>query len=368
MARCASASAGASASASASASAMREIDASSLDPIVLGANYPAHAYPGQGMSARLRGVSPGPAPEPEDWVASVTTRWQEASSGLSRLPDGRLLRDAIAADPEAYLGPEHVAAYGSDPGLLVKLLDSAERLIVHCHPNREFARAHLGCAHGKTEAWLVVEAEPRAQVYLGFQRPVGLEELGTWVAEQRLEQMLAALHVLPVQTGSVVLVPAGVPHAIGPGILVVELQEPTDFTIALERRGSGPGDLGLGPDLALSCVDRESWSVDRVERLRGRPLGAAGSLLPPGAGPFFRAERVRARSGGEISEGYAVLVVVSGSGHLEGRFPARRVAVGRGSTLLMPYAAGPARASGDLEIVVCRPPSPGEPRLSRPVV
>ena len=63
-----------------------------------------------------------------------------------------------------------------------------------------------------------------------------------------------------------------------------------------------------------------------------------------------------------------MLVVVSGSGHLEGRFPARRVAVGRGSTLLMPYAAGPARASGDLEIVVCRPPSPGEPRLSRPVV
>ena len=61
-----------------------------------------------------------------------------------------------------------------------------------------------------------------------------------------------------------------------------------------------------------------------------------------------------------------MLVVVAGSGNLEGRFPARRVAVERGATVLMPYAAGPARASGDLEIVVCRPPAPGAPRLSRP--
>ena len=178
---------------------MRGADASSLDPIVLGAHYPAHAYPGGGrLPVRVsEGPTQGRKPEPEDWVASVTTRWQEASSGLSRLPDGRLLRDAIAVDPEAYLGPEHVAAYGSDPGLLVKLLDAAERLIVHCHPNREFARTHLGCAHGKTEAWLVVDAEPCAQVYLAFRRSVDRHELGTWVAEQRLDEMLSALHVVP---------------------------------------------------------------------------------------------------------------------------------------------------------------------------
>ena len=59
---------------------MRVTDATSLDPIVLGANYPAHTYPGGGMSARFRGADPGAAPEPEDWVASVTTRWQEAST------------------------------------------------------------------------------------------------------------------------------------------------------------------------------------------------------------------------------------------------------------------------------------------------
>jgi mannose-6-phosphate isomerase len=276
------------------------------------------------------------------------------------------LRDAIEAGPEAYLGPEHVAAYGRDPGLLVKLLDAAERLIVHCHPNREFARAHLGCAHGKTEAWLVLDAAPRAQVYLAFHRSVERRELDAWVAEQRVDEMLSALHVVPVQTGSVLLVPAGVPHAIGPGILVVELQEPSDFTIALERRASNGGDLGLGPDLALTCVDREAWSVDRVGRLRGRGLGAEGSLLPSAADPFFRAERVLARSGGVIGEGYAVLVVLAGSGSLEGRFPARRVPVERGATVLMPYAAGPARARGDLEVVVCRPPAPSAPRLSRP--
>jgi hypothetical protein len=121
-------------------------------------------------------------------------------------------------------------------------------------------------------------------VHLGFHRPVGRHELDAWVAEQRVDEMLSALHVLAVQAGSALLVPAGVPHAVGPGILIIELQEPSDFTIAIERRSPIGGDLGLGTDLALSCVDREAWSGDRVEQLRGRGLGAAGPLLPPAAG------------------------------------------------------------------------------------
>src|ERR1019366_9728842 len=95
-------------------------------------------------------IDPGPAPSPEDWVGSVTRRFGRAPTGLSRLEDGRLLADAVARDPVAFLGPDHVEASGVDTGLLVKLLDTAERLIVHSHPDRDFAKRHLGCGQDRS--------------------------------------------------------------------------------------------------------------------------------------------------------------------------------------------------------------------------
>src|ERR671922_204086 len=78
---------------------------------------------------------------------------------------GTTVRDAVAADPVAFLGPEHVERFGADTRLLVKLLDAGERLPVHFHPDDEFARRH-GFAHGKTEAWLMVDARPGAKIWL----------------------------------------------------------------------------------------------------------------------------------------------------------------------------------------------------------
>lgn len=335
-------------------------------PVLLGPNHPKQAYAGGGRGARFRGLDPGPSPEPEDWLASVTARWGQDADGLTRLPDGRYLREAISKDPEAFLGPDHLERYGPDPGLLVKLLDAAERLVVHCHPDRDFARRHLGCAHGKTEAWVVLEADPGAEVFLAFDRPVERAELDAWVADQRVDQLLGALHPLAVQAGSAILVPAGVPHAIGPGVLIVELQEPTDFSVLLERGPFASGDLGLGFDVALGCVDRDAWADERVGRLVGPGLGVEGPVLPDAAAPFFRAERAVAGAGGSLDAGYAVLVVASGTGTIEGDFG--RLAVERGATVLVPHAAGPLRLEGTLEAVVCRPPAPDAPSVARPVV
>ena len=91
------------------------------------------------------------------------------------------------------------------------------------------------------------------------------------------------------------LCPAGVPHAIGSGVFLVEVQEPTDFSVLLEYEGfalDGPADghLKLGYDLALECVDRSTWTPERVAELRG-----TDRLLPSAADPFFAADRVRAQ-------------------------------------------------------------------------
>jgi mannose-6-phosphate isomerase len=307
----------------------------------LPANQPETFYRGAGRIAAFRSGQALPD-RPEDWVASTTSRFALAPSGLSTLPDGRLLADAIAADRAWWLGPGR-----TDTGILVKLLDAGQRLPLHAHPDRRFANAHLASPYGKTEAWVIVSAEPDAVVHLGFTRDVSADELAGWVAGQRVDEMLAATNRIPIRAGDAVLCPAGVPHAIGAGVFLVEIQEPTDFSVLLEYRdfaldGPADGHLGLGYDLALECVDRSAWAPDRIESLRG-----TSRLLPAAADPFFTADRLG--SGAMLGAAFSVVVVVAGTGTLSGEHD--NLAVRRGDTIVIPYAAGQVTLTGDVEAV-----------------
>jgi mannose-6-phosphate isomerase len=304
--------------------------------VALPANQPETFYRGAGRIGAFRGVDGLPA-RPEDWVGSVTPRFGLAPSGLSTLPDGRLLADAVEADRAYWLGPDR-----TEPGVLVKLLDAGERLPVHVHPDRGFAASHLASAYGKTEAWVIVEARPDAFVHVGFSRDVSEKELADWVERQDVDALLGATNRLPVAAGDAILCPAGAPHAIGDGILLVEVQEPSDFSVMLERFGLPGGDLGLGYDVALQCVDRSAWDADRLAALRGD----GDSLLPAAAGEFFSAARVRA---GASITGFSVLIVIDGQGRLRGEHD--DLPVRRGDTLLVPYASGPLSLDGDASVI-----------------
>ena len=161
--------------------------------MLLAANQPADRfYRGGPRIAAFRGERGGAAAGdhvPEDWVASVTTQAGDGSVGLTRLPGtpssnppngGRLLRDAIAGDPTAWLGQAHVEAFGADPRLLVKLLDPGQRLPVHGHPDDAWASAHLGRAHGKAEAWCILPA--RSSSACASRSPRGA--CSTWCAHK----------------------------------------------------------------------------------------------------------------------------------------------------------------------------------------
>lgn len=335
--------------------------------MLLPANQFPHFYQGGRRIERLREAPARVENLPEDWVASTTTRFGEPARGLSVLPDGRLLRAVIAADPMTWLGPAHVRAFGAELDLLVKLLDAGQRLIVHAHPDRAFAARHLGCRHGKTEAWIVLQAEgPDPLVYLGFREPVKAQTMQRWVAEQNVDAMLAALNPVPVAAGDAILVPAGLPHAIGAGALIVELQEPTDFSVVLEWKGFdldglAEGHLGLGYDVALQCVDRSRWTTDRLAGLRGPADDGSArvSLLPAAADPFFRAERIR--GGAELQASVAVLVVTAGRGLLRANHGAV-LPLRSGQTAIVPFAAGPTVIEGPVELIRCLPPDPGTRR------
>jgi mannose-6-phosphate isomerase len=329
-------------------------------PVVLPPNGIERFYRGGPAIAALRGAEPPGTHVPEDWVGSTTTVFGEEELGLSRLPGGELLRDSIAADPAGFLGAGHAARYGADPALLVKLLDAGQRLPVHVHPDGVFARAALGVPYGKTEAWIVVGTSvPGALVHVGFREDVSAETLEGWVNEQDHAALLGALNPVPVEPGDALFVPAGVPHAIGEGLLIVELQEPTDLSVLLEWQGFGIDDareasLGLGWESALECVDRSGRDT---ARLRGpRPDGAVARLLPTEADPFFRAERIAPTPETEIEPGFAVLVVLEGNGTLEPD-DGQPLALRRGETVLLPHGAGACRASGEMALIACRPPA-----------
>ncbi|MFG1707796.1 class I mannose-6-phosphate isomerase [Nonomuraea sp. M3C6] len=328
-----------------------------MHPLVLGPNQPPERfYLGGEKIARFRGREAADPRTPEDWIGSVTTVFGAETLGLTRLPGREWLRDAVARDPVAWLGPEHVGRFGDDPLLLVKLLDAGQRLPVHSHPGTAFARRHLGRAHGKAEAWLILEG---GTIHLGFESDLDRTTLDQWVRDQDVDSMLAAMNEVEVGPGDTIFVPAGVPHAIGAGVFLIELQEPEDLSVLMEWTGfavDGPaeGHLGLGFDLALSCVDRTATGADGL--VRRRAMAAPGSVLVHEADPFFRAELVRVDGHEVVEPGYGVLVVTGGEGSLAGSGQAP-IPMHRGTTVLVPHAAGALSLTGRLDLVRCLPPS-----------
>jgi mannose-6-phosphate isomerase len=286
--------------------------------------------------------------------------------GLTVLPGGKRFVDAIEKAPDSWFGSDYISRRGPHAALLLKLLDAGQRLPVHVHPNGEFARTHLVHPNGKTEAWLVLQAEPGASVHLGFTRDVSEAELNKWVDEQDTEELLAHLNEIPVRAGDVFLCPAGVPHAIGEGVFVIELQEPADLSIMLEWKGfpiqAADRFLGLDQSLGLQAVDRSGYTGPRLDGLVGTTIvplaaGTPGTvkLLPRGAEPYFAADLIIAgEDKRQMDARFSVLFITEGSGILEGETFAAQ-AVHQGQTWLVPFSAGPINVTGPASVIRCYP-------------
>ncbi|SEC08656.1 class I mannose-6-phosphate isomerase [Microbacterium hydrocarbonoxydans] len=325
-----------------------------MRPIVLPSNRPAERfYRGGARISAFRGEDSDAPREPEDWIASTTTVNGEPDVGLTTLPDGRILRDAIEHDPVTWLGADHVARWGADTRLLVKLLDAGQRLPVHAHPHDDFAATHLGRAHGKAEAWYILQG---GTVHIGLRQDVEAADLAALVERQDATTLLGLLHEVEVAAGDVVWVPPGELHAIGAGVLLLELQQPEDLSILLEWGdfaidGAAVGHLGLGFDRALAAVTTTARSATELAALVSTAPGS-GSAFPSAADEYFRLERVPARAAAIVDRGFAVVIVSAGVVAVDGKtHPA-------GTTLLVPDAAGALDVRGDGELLVARPPAP----------
>ena len=158
----------------------------------------------------------------ESWEVSVEPDFP------ARLEDGRSLSQYIATDKARVLGAEAERGQEST-ALLVKLLDAREPLSVQIHPSDSYAGLNAG-ESGKPESWYVVEREPGAGVYLGFQQ--GTCEADVREALREGASLEPLLRFVAVDPGDFFVIDAGTPHAIGAGVTLIEPQQ-----VAPGRRG-----------------------------------------------------------------------------------------------------------------------------------
>lgn len=164
---------------------------------------------------------------------------------------GRTLGEVITAQPEAMTGRADATA---EFPLLVKFLDAEQWLSVQVHPDDAKALELEGEPRGKTECWYIIDAEPGAQLAYGLCEALDAAGFRAAVASGRARNVL---QYVPVAAGDFIFVPAGTQHAIGPGILLYELQQTSDTTYRVydwDRVGldGKPRDLHLDKALAVT--------------------------------------------------------------------------------------------------------------------
>lgn len=332
-----------------------------MHPLLLPPNLIEHYYRGGDRIAALRGIKPESDHHPEEWLGSTVTRFGEKETGLAITATGEFLRDIIAADPETWTGGQQWNP--SDTGILVKLLDARQRLPIHAHPTRDFAAAHLDCPYGKTEAWYVLDAVGDAAVYLGWKADVDGHELERRRDDQDSQWLLTHMNRVPVESGMGILCPAGTPHAIGEGVFVLEVQEPTDYSILLEWSVTSStredSHLDLGFDKAMEAVSTSGLTESRIHDLVRRQTAPSplSSVLHPEADPYFRLSIGRGNvphsAPAEVERGFAIVVAISGTGYIESQVGS--VPLQKGNVYAVPQGFNTWRLDGPVTALIAQP-------------
>jgi mannose-6-phosphate isomerase len=254
-------------------------------------------------------------------------------------------------------------------GVLVKYLDSAIRLPMQVHPTREFSKVHFHSNYGKAESWIILATRPDACIYYGFSREVSREEFEKAV-DRSLEDpncMTEFVNRVPVKPGDVFFVPAGVIHAIGPGCLMLEAQEPSDFTVQPEhwcgeyQLNDHEMYLGLERKVANDCFDFTRYGESVITEGRKIPklieeteTTRYESLIGKEDTTCFFVEKLTNR--GEIVKlptGASVYIVAEGQGMV--RCGDYSHALKKGDYFFLPECAlNDTVVEGQMEFLICR--------------
>lgn len=303
---------------------------------------------------------------PEEWICSSVKALNRdgKGEGVSVVKGREIAFDKLLADyPEELLGGR------KNLGVLVKFLDSAIRLPVQAHPDKEFSRKYFDSEYGKTEMWLILATRKDAKVYLGFSRKITKEEFlkAIELSETDKDAMERLLYPIPVKEGEVYLINAKTAHAIGAGCLILEVQEPTDFTIQPEawcdnyKLNDYEKYLQVKKEDAIDCFNFDAGesavksALIEPETVTEEKGLKYQSLISYSHTPCFAVNKITLDGAAwRLKNKPAVFIVTDGGGELV--LGDERFKIKKGDYFFLPYCCEGCILTGKISAVECLPP------------
>jgi len=305
--------------------------ASALAPLVLSPKLTAAIWGGDALVRRYGKAGDAAAQLGESWEC-----WDrnEVTSG----PDaGDTLAELRASLGRALTGP-------ADPAqifpVLTKIIDARKPLSVQVHPGDAYAQRVEHQPFGKTECWVILAAEPGAELVLGWTRDTDRAEVERRIGDGTLGELLRRV---PVAAGDAFYLPAGTVHAIGAGIQLFETQQASDLTYRLfdwNRLGADGKPRELHVAKSLDVLDYRATFPGAMRQLTWTEAGAERTLAI--ADTHFTVERVRAGAAGAefVTDGRPVAVLATHDG--------ATIATAGGPVALRPWETGLVPAAADV--------------------
>ncbi len=334
------------------------------EPIFFERNRVGRVYTGGKLFSGFFGDEPVDGFLPEEWIASsvkaLNKEMKSEKEGVSKVKDSDVYFDELIAKyPLEMLGSTKKMR------ILVKILDSAVRLPAQAHPDKAFSRKHFNSEYGKTESWIILDTRPDAKIYFGFKDGVTKQSFMKAIDDSETDKdaMERLMEYSCPKVGDVYLVPAKTVHAIGAGCLILEVQEPTDFTIQPEhwcdeyKLCDNEMYIGLSKEDAVEC-----FSFEKAPDTRLTPAvqyckdGAkVENVITPKNTDCFIINRITLTGGSHtlnILDSYGVYIVTGGKGSLVSDSYCKELK--KGDYFFMPCCLmDKFKLTGELEVIEC---------------
>jgi mannose-6-phosphate isomerase len=292
---------------------------------VLGKSLPSEKSIGE--SWELFDFPPGVVDSSGEWVSSVVSNGPLAGKSLHWL---------VTEHPSDLLGTTPLSKNGQFP-ILIKFLDAREDLSVQVHPDQSYADANPD-AHLKSEAWYVIQHDSDARLLKGLHPTSSREKFAAALATGEVENHIRAIKVKP---GDCHYLPSGTVHALGAGILVAEVQTPSDTTFRVfdfNRVDPSTGQQRkLHVEQAMQCIDFDNPA--EPDQPRSHVAGPHTTVSRLVTSPYFTMEKVRFSEGVEQPVPFkepVVWIMLEGSAQIKVDGYPEPTKMKMGETVLLP--------------------------------
>ena len=266
----------------------------------------------------------------ESWeLSAVSGDVSVVSDGPLR---GKQLNELIEIYKADLVGNSVYKRFGNDFPILIKYIDAQKDLSVQLHPHDHLAKERHN-SFGKNEMWYIMDADPKAQLIMGFSKDTDKKEYQSYLKNGNIEDLL---HYDGVKRGDTFFIRTGTVHSIGAGILLAEIQQTSDITYRIfdwNRKDKGGNARELHTELALGAIDfvkrndhKVTYTVESNQR----------SLLVDS--PYFKTEIIKVEREIRIQtaqlDAFVVLMAVEGDNQIS--VNGTKYALPFGTTVLLP--------------------------------